>query len=131
MEVLPSHEDLEVRSCIVKTKNTQGVYPTSRLRYLEGYAGEPIPLTDKEVPSNQSDVLERKKLPRDAKTKASKRLKELNLHLVGMFLSTTGKENWVLHPVEIMIVRNSSQVYRKQHYQVRIRTAMTLYHGSS
>ena len=67
VEVLPSHKDLEVRSCIVKTKNTQGVYPTSRLRYLEGYAGEPIPLTDKEVPSNQSDVLERKKLPRVAK----------------------------------------------------------------
>ena len=97
VEVLPSHEDLEVRSCIVKTKNSQGVYPTSRLRYLEGYAGEPIPLTDKEVPSNQSDVLERKKLPRDAKAKATERLEKLNLHLVGMFLSTTAKENWHHH----------------------------------
>ena len=94
VKVLPSLEDSEVRSCLVKTKNTQGVYPTNRLRYLEGYAGEPIPLTDKEVPSNQSDVLERKKLPRDAKAKATQRLEKLNLHLVVMFLSTTAKENW-------------------------------------
>ena len=97
VEVLPSHEDLEIRSCVIKTKNSQGVYPTNELRYLEGYAGEVIPLTDNEVPLNQPDVLERKKLPRDAKAKATQRLEKLNLHLVGMFLSTTAKENWHHH----------------------------------
>ena len=93
MKVLPSQEDLEIRSCLVKTKNSQGVYPTNKLRYLEGYAGEVIPLPDNEVPLNQTDVLGRKKLPRDAKAKATERLGKLNLHLVGMFLSTTAKEN--------------------------------------
>ena len=97
VEVLPSQEDSEIRSCIIKTKNSQGVYPTNKLRYLEGYAGEGIPLSDNEVPLNQPDVLERRKLPRDAKAKAKQRLEKQNLHLVGMFLSTTAKENWHHH----------------------------------
>ena len=92
VKVLPSQEDLEIRSCLVKTKNSQGVYPTNNLRYLEGYAGEEITLPKNDAPANQPDVLERTKLPRDAKNKATDRLKKLNLHLVGMFLSTTGKE---------------------------------------
>ena len=92
VKVLPSQEDSEIRSCLVKTKNSQGVYPTNNLRYLEGYAGEEIPLPVNDAPANQPDVLERMKLPRDAKSKATDRLKKLNLHLVGMFLSTTGKK---------------------------------------
>ena len=59
---------------------------------MEGYVGEAITLPKNDAPANQLDVLERTKLPRDAKNKATDRLKKLNLHLVGMFLSTTGKE---------------------------------------
>ena len=94
IRVLPSQEDMEIRSCLVKTKNSQGVYPTNKLRYLEGYAGEEIPLPENEVPAEKPDVLERTKLPRDAKAKAKEKLEKLNLHLVGMFLSTTAGRNW-------------------------------------
>ena len=93
MKVLPSQKDSEIRSCLIKIKNSQGVYPTNKLRYLEGYTGEEIPLPENEVSTNTPDVLVRNKLQRDAKTKAKDRLKELNLHLLGMFLSMTDIEN--------------------------------------
>ena len=96
VKVIPSQEDLEIRSCLVKTKNSQGVYPANKLRYLEGYA-EDIPLPKNEVPSNQPDVLVRNQLPQDAKTKARQRLGKLNLYFLGLFLSTRSKENWQNH----------------------------------
>ena len=92
IDVLPSEEDSEIRSCLVKTKHSQGVYPTSKLRYLEGYSGEEIPLSNNDVVANQPDALARDKLPRDAKEQAKQKLKKLNLHLVGMFLSMTGRK---------------------------------------
>ena len=42
--------------------------------------------------ANQPDVLVRDKLTHDAKSQANHKLKKLNLHLAGMFLSMRGRE---------------------------------------
>ena len=45
INLIHSDEDSEIRSCLVRTKNFEGIYPTCKLRYLEGYTGEDIPLS--------------------------------------------------------------------------------------
>ena len=42
-----SHSDdhSEIRSCLIRIKNFESIYPTCNLRYLEGYTGEVIPLS--------------------------------------------------------------------------------------
>ena len=77
---------------MVRTKNFEGIYPTCNLRYLEGYTGEGIPLSPTNDVLNQA-VTARKRLPRDAKETANKKLNDLNLHLMGIFLSEPGKES--------------------------------------
>ena len=91
INLIHSDEDSEIRSCLVRTKNSEGIYPTCHLRYLEGYSGGDIPPSPTDVPNQE--VSARKRLPRDAKEIATNKLKDLNLHLMGIFLSGPGKES--------------------------------------
>ena len=91
INLIHSDEDSEIRSCLVRTKNSEGIYPTCHLRYLEGYSGGDIPPSPTDVPNQE--VTARKRLPRDAKEIATNKLKDLNLHLMGIFLSGPGKES--------------------------------------
>ena len=73
IEVLPS-SDNEIRQVMVKTAHSTGIFPTFKLRYLEGYReDDPI----RPIPENKIDKDPvRIKIPRKAKSNASSKIQE-------------------------------------------------------
>ena len=73
IEVLPS-SDNEIRQVMVKTAHSTGIFPTFKLRYLEGYREEDL---IRPVPENKKDKDPvRIKIPRKAKSQVSSKIQE-------------------------------------------------------